>query len=285
VRQSVGRRPGASLLELRNLGHSRNWNRSLCLARGRLIKFLCAHDVLYPRCLEAMVPLFEARSSIGLAFSRRDVELETPDHPAALAWRAKHLCPHEVFGGDLDDVNSGPALVRRWAADGFDRNAVGEPTNVMMARECLQDVGTFNVRIRQRADMELWLRAMTSYDIGFVDRPLARYFVRSGSVTSVNRAASLSWMDNLWLFEGLRAYEPTQAGQPEFRALRRRAARRCIRHAIRSATRGDWGRLRALLDYAEFRLRGRDPNRLCGTLDEEIPPHETPLESTRAGTS
>jgi glycosyltransferase involved in cell wall biosynthesis len=55
----------------RNLGHSGNWNRSLSLARGRLIKFLCADDVLYPDCLEAMVALFTAHPSIGLVFSLR----------------------------------------------------------------------------------------------------------------------------------------------------------------------------------------------------------------------
>jgi glycosyltransferase involved in cell wall biosynthesis len=254
----------------RNLGHSGNWNRSLNLARGRLIKFLCADDILYPDCLEAMVSLFDAHPSIGLVFSLRDVEMEAHDDSAAVAWRTKHLRAHEVFG-DIHEVNSGPALVRKWTASGFGRNAIGEPTNVMMARECLRRVGTFNLRVRQRADMDLWVRAMLFYDVGFVGRPLARYLIRAGSVTEANRRGGLSWMDNLWLFEGLLAYDGIPVAWPEFRALRRQAVGRCVRHAIHAATNGDWSKVRALLDYVGFRLRSPDPERLFGILEEQLP--------------
>jgi glycosyltransferase involved in cell wall biosynthesis len=266
----------------RNLGHSGNWNRSLSLARGRLIKFLCADDVLYPDCLEAMVSLFTTHPSIGLVFSLRDVETEGPDDAAALAWRAKHLRAHELFG-DLDDVNSGPALVRKWIDSRFARNAIGEPTNVMVTRECLRRVGTFNLRVRQRADMDLWVRAMFFHDVGFVGRPLARYLIRSGSgsVTNVNRASSLSWMDRLWFFEGLLSYAEIRNGEwPELRALRRRAARKCIRHALHRALAGDASRLAALRHYVEFRLRGRARERLYGSLGDQGPPGETRAEST-----
>jgi glycosyltransferase involved in cell wall biosynthesis len=264
----------------RNLGHSGNWNRSLTLARGRLIKFLCADDVLYPDCLEAMVALFTAHPSIGLVFSLRDVETEVPDETAARAWRAKHLRAHEIFG-DLDEVNSGPALVRKWIDSRFARNAVGEPTNVMVTRECLRRVGTFNLRVRQRADMDLWVRAMLFHDVGFVGRPLARYLIRSGSVTNLNRAGSLSWMDRLWLFEGLLSYaEIRNGGWPQLRALRRRAARKCTRHALRRALKGDASRLEALHDYVGFRLRGRARERLYGSLDDQGPAGETREEST-----
>ena len=263
----------------RNLGHSGNWNRSLSLARGRLIKFLCADDVLYPDCLEAMVAPFTAHPSIGLVFSLRDVEAEAPDDPAARAWQAKHLRAHEVFG-DLDEVNSGPALVRKWMASRFARNAVGEPTNVMVTRECLQRVGTFNLRVRGRADMDLWLRAMFFYDVGFVGRPLARYLIWSGSLTSVIKAGQLNWMDGLWLYEGLLTFEEIRRGWPELRALRRRAARRCIRHALRRSLEGDASSLEALHQYVGFRLRGRVRERLYGSIDDQGPPGETREESS-----
>jgi glycosyltransferase involved in cell wall biosynthesis len=262
----------------RNLGHSGNWNRSMSLARGRLIKFLCADDVLYPDCLEAMVELFTAHPSIGLVFSLRDVEMEVPGDPVAHEWQAKHMHAHEVFG-DLDEVNSGPALVRKWIASRFARNAVGEPTNVMVTRECLRRVGTFNLRMRRRADMDLWLRAMFFYDVGFVGRPLARYLIWSGSLTSVIKAGRLGWMDGLWLYEGLLTFEEIRHGWPELRALRRRAARRCIRHALRRALEGDASRLEALRHYVGFRLRGRARERLYGSLDDQGPPGETREES------
>jgi glycosyltransferase involved in cell wall biosynthesis len=259
----------------RNLGQSGNWNRSLSLARGRFIKFLCADDVLYPDCLEAMVALFAAHPSIGLVFSLRDVEMEVPDDTAARAWEAKNLRAHAVFGA-LDAVNSGPALVRKWIDSRFARNAVGEPTNVMVTRECLRRVGTFNRRVRQRVDMDLWVRAMLFHDVGFVERPLARYLIRSGSVSQINRAGSLSWMDRVWFLEGLLSYpELDDGGWPELRAMRRRAVRKCLRHALRRALDGDPSKLEALRHYVGFRLRGRARERLYGSLDDQGPPGET----------
>jgi glycosyltransferase involved in cell wall biosynthesis len=258
----------------RNLGHSGNWNRSVSLARGRLIKFLCADDVLFPDCLEEMVGLFDAHPSMGLAFSLREVEAEVPDDPAAVAWKAKALRAHEVFG-DLGEVNSGRALLRRWIASRFARNAVGEPTNVMMARECLRRIGTFHLRLRQRADMDLWVRSMFFSDVGFVGRPLARYLIRRNSVTDVNRAGRLGWMDGLWLLEGLLSHDEIRRAWPELRALRRRAAAKSIRHALHSAMGGDWGKLAAFREYLEFRLPARDPGLLYGALDELVPPGET----------
>jgi glycosyltransferase involved in cell wall biosynthesis len=263
----------------RNLGATANWNRSVSLARGRLIKFLHGDDVLYTDCVEAMVRLFESHPGVGLVFSLRDMEMEVPGDPRAVEFRAKHVYAHEVFG-DLKEVNSGKAMARRWLDSRLGRNAVGEPTNVMMARECLERVGTFSLSLRQRADMDLWLRAMFFYDVGFVRRPLARYLVHAESLTSVNQAGRLSWMDGLWLYDGLLTFEEVRQGWPEVRALRRRAARRCIRHAIHCAMEGDWSKLRALPGYARFRLRGRDPGRLYGSLDDQGPPGETRQEST-----
>ena len=60
--------------------------------------------------------------------------------------------------------------------------------------------------------MDLWVRAMFFCDVGFVDRPLARYLIRSDSVTGINRAGSLSWMDGLWLVEGLLSYQEIRGG-------------------------------------------------------------------------
>ena len=57
-----------------NLGAARNLNRSLSLARGRYMQFLCADDILYPDCVEAMRRVFDSDPRVGLVFSRRDIE-------------------------------------------------------------------------------------------------------------------------------------------------------------------------------------------------------------------
>lgn len=56
----------------RNLGDYPNRNRAAALARGQLIKYHDSDDVMYPHCLEAMVPpmLAEPRASMGISLSK-----------------------------------------------------------------------------------------------------------------------------------------------------------------------------------------------------------------------
>jgi glycosyltransferase involved in cell wall biosynthesis len=254
----------------RNLGHTGNWNRTLNLARGPFIKFLNCDDILYPDCLQAMVDLLDSNPSVGLAFSRRDIELTDPGDPYAVRLKAKHDRGDRHLG-DLDEVNPGRLVFTRWVRDGLAGNWVGEPTNVMMRRSCLREIGTFSFHIYQRADMDLWLRAMYFCDVGFVDRPLAKYVVRSGSLTGVNRATRVGWLDNLWLLDGLLTYDEIRQGCSEVRALRRRAAARVSRHALRCIGTGRWRDLRGAREYLGLRLRGGGLSRskLYGELRDE----------------
>jgi glycosyltransferase involved in cell wall biosynthesis len=262
------------LCNSRNLGQAGNWNRAVSFARGGLIKFLCADDVLYADCLETMVPIFDLNPQVGLVFSRRDVESDEPDVVAK--WNAKHAGGHARFG-DLGEVNSGPPLAARWIAGRLGRNWVGEPTNVMVSKACLDQIGGFNLRIRQRVDMDLWIRAMFFFDVGFVNRPLARYSLRSGSVSDVNRTSGRSWLDQLWLLEGLLTYDEIREGWPELYTLRRRAARKQISHALRSMARADRQKLKDLADYVAVRVRRNpfDAQHLYGSVRDQGRPGET----------
>ena len=55
----------------RNAGAPANGNRALAHARGRLVKFLDADDVLFADCVARMVELAETRPDLGMVFSRR----------------------------------------------------------------------------------------------------------------------------------------------------------------------------------------------------------------------
>jgi glycosyltransferase involved in cell wall biosynthesis len=254
----------------RNLGHTGNWNRTLNLARGTFVKFLNCDDILYPDCLETMVALLQANPGIGLVFSRRDIELTDPADAHAVRLKLKHEAGYRHLG-ELREVNDGRSVFTRWMSEGFSGNWVGEPTNVMMRRDCLRRIGTFSFHIHQRADMDLWLRAMLFCDVGFVDRPLARYVVRPGSLTTVNAASGAGWLDNLWLLEGLLSYDEVGRSCPELRSLRRQTVAKVVRHALRCAATGRWERLRAARTYLALRLRdGRlDRSKLYGELRDQ----------------
>jgi glycosyltransferase involved in cell wall biosynthesis len=252
-----------------NLGHTGNWNKTLNLARGSFVKFLSCDDILYADCLETMVDLLVSHPTVGLVFSRRDIELTDPADPQSVRLKAKHDRGHTHLG-ELGDVNDGRSIFARWIGEGLSGNWVGEPTSVMMRRDCLREIGTFAFHIHQRSDMDLWLRAMYFFDVGFVDRPLAKYVVRSGSLTGVNRATDAGWLDNLWLLDGLLSYEEIRQGSSDVRALRRATIARVSRHALRCIATGKWEPLAAGRDYLVLRLRGGlDRSRLYGELREE----------------
>jgi glycosyltransferase involved in cell wall biosynthesis len=254
----------------RNLGHAGNWNRTLNLANGPFVKFLNCDDIIYPDCLETMVGLLERNPGVGLVFSRRDIELTDPADPAARRLKAKSDAGDRHLG-ELQEVNSGRLLFARWVSEGFTGNWVGEPSNVMMRRDLLRRIGTFSPHLHQRADMDLWLRAMFFSDVGFVDRPLAKYVVRSDSLTAVNQATGAGWLDTLWLVDGLLSYDEVRAGCPELHAMRRKTIAKVARHAVRCLATGKWGRLRAAGDYLALRLRdgGLDRSTLYGALRDE----------------
>ena len=50
----------------------------------------------------------------------------------------------------------------------------------------LDRVGLFTDRMRQSWDVELWLRIMATWDVGFVDEPLALYRYHGASLTQAN---------------------------------------------------------------------------------------------------
>jgi glycosyltransferase involved in cell wall biosynthesis len=257
-----------------NVGVTRNFNRSISLARGRYVKFLCSDDVLLPDCVQAMVGVFESDPRVGLVFSPREVTLEDPGDPIAVQWKAKHERSHTHFG-ELREMSSGEELLEAWIADQLANNWIGEPTNVMMSRECLRRTGTFHLRMHDRADMDLWVRAMLFSSVGFVNRPLSGFLVRPGSLSSFNRRSGQAWLDRLWFLEGLLAYEEVRLRYPQIRWLRTKALAGAARKLRRGRAPRN-GKLAGIKAYLGYRLRGRgDRARLYGTLDDRGPLGET----------
>jgi glycosyltransferase involved in cell wall biosynthesis len=264
-----------------NVGVYRNFNRAVALARGRYIKFLCADDVLEPNCVEEMLRPFALSQRVGLCFTPRTIVLEDTADASGGRWKAKHERTHERFG-ELQELNSGSTLLEPWLADRLADNWIGEPSNVMMSRECLARVGTFPPRMHDKGDMDLWIRAMLDHEVGFVDRPLVRVLVRSDSLGVANRETGRPWLDTVWMFEDILSTDGARR-YPKLRALRRRALARTARNALLRRRVPDRGKLAGARAYTAFRLFGRsDRSRLYGGIDDRVPAGET-VEVSAAG--
>jgi glycosyltransferase involved in cell wall biosynthesis len=242
-----------------NLGQCGNWDRAVALSRAPVLKFLCGDDLLREDCLERMLSVIDRSPSIGLVFCRREVV--AADSRGAAAWAERYAELHRRFG-PLAEVNDGRRLFETYMATGFDDNWIGEPTNAMMRREAYLRLGGFNPAIRQTPDMDLWIRALACYDVGFVDEPLATYRRTSGSVTQTTAADGSRWLDKLWTYESLVEDPVIAARYPALRRAlwrqRARAAARLLRGPLRRtvlATRAS--QARAYLRHLARRSRAR----------------------------
>jgi glycosyltransferase involved in cell wall biosynthesis len=233
-----------------------NHNRAIRLARGELVKFLHADDVLYPDCLERMAAIFDAHPQVGFVFARRRIVLENPDDPEAQEWARRYGTLHGGFAA-LGEVNRGQVLLAQYLptfGDSQYQNWIGEPSAVMLKRECLERVGAFSDRLRQSWDLELWLRMFAVCDVGFVDEPLGAFRYHPRSLTSTNARVRADWLDLLWLYEGLLSEAALEPYHGMIRGFRHRQARRVLRRQLGRLRGGDLD-LRPLGAYFAHRAR------------------------------
>jgi len=243
----------------KNLGAVRNRNRCVTISKGSLVKFLFQDDLLYPTCVEKMARLFEVYKRVGIVFAPRDVLSEDSDDPAVIAWKEHNSMLHTRFGVRLGEVNRGVNLFNFWLASGFRENWVGEPSNVMLRKAYLEEVGLFNTRMRQCSDYEMWIRMMYFYDVGFIDEPLSAFRLHSASATFANIQRNRNWLDMMWLLEGLLRYAQIRKSHPQIKRLRYHEAKRTVEQQIQRIRRRDptpaLYMLRSLADYCIYLLQ------------------------------
>jgi len=246
----------------RTIGAVANHNRAIRLSRGAFVKLLHADDLLHPDCVEAMVALALSDEEIALVFSPREVLLEEGSDPE---WAKRFARPHDRFRR-LERVNEGRDLFRQLLAAGFEENWIGEPSAVLLRRRTLEQVGLFNERLFQIADLELWARIAYGHRLGFVDRNLSVYRHHEQSGTAQNARARRDWFDRMWLLEGLlRIPNLTEEDRSALRRLRRATLRRSLRAQAGRLVHRRW--TPELPSYLAYRAGIGDQARLHEALD------------------
>ncbi len=210
----------------RNLGLARNWNRCVELSRGQFVKFLFQDDILYPQCIERMVQLFLTAENLGLVFAARDIIIDVEDE-ITKEWLQNCATLHTRFRS-LDRINRGRDLFAQYFEKEFLGNWVGEPSSVMIRRECFDRVGLFNTSMYQTCDVEMWLRIMFFYDVGFIQEKLSAFRYHADSTTRANMRSRRDWLDQIKLLGGLLSHDEIRAAYPEIKRFRRLQIMRTI---------------------------------------------------------
>ena len=235
-----------------NIGVVRNFNRCLELARAPYVKYLHADDLLHAGCCERMAALLDQEPGVGLVFAPRDVRLDHPDDPAAQEWRDRYAVLHAPFSS-LERVNDGRRLFREWLEVGIHENLLGEPSAILVRRECFERLGGFNPTLWQLVDIEMWLRIALYYDIGFLPEPLSVYRHHQSSTTADVARTSLDWLDDLWVLERLLCEDLDDGPAALVRSQRRTQLLRVFRGQAGRILRGQ-RKLGPLLAYGRYRV-------------------------------
>lgn len=181
------------ILEHTRLGLVPNWNYSIEFVQEHLpdtkyIKFLFQDDLLTPDCLAKMMELVNQNRHIGMVFSRRFLIGETDRSLLWLRDLSAHWSEIKSIGAGLNYFNDPHFLLPP-------DNKIGEPTNVLISMKVFDRLGLFDPQFQQYCDLEMWLRIMANFDVGFIDGELAGFRIHPHQTTWQNQKQDRVWAE------------------------------------------------------------------------------------------
>jgi hypothetical protein len=164
----------------KNLGPRRNMNLCLARCRGKYIAFLPDDDLMLPENLQRKHEVLEARAEVGLVHSRYHLIDE-----------ASHIVRENTnWGHGPERFDDAMEDRRELLANSYNRINL---STVLFRRACYEKLGGFTIgrkgQIGLAFDYEYWMRIALYYNIAFLARPLVKWRIHSGSLTSTNLAS------------------------------------------------------------------------------------------------
>lgn len=203
-----------------NQGHIATYNEGLADVKGDYVLLLSADDLLTPGCLARATSLMEEHPSVGLAYGFA-VEFSDGDVPVARTTAKSWI----VWSGR-------DWLMQRCKAGG---NALKSP-EALLRTDLLRKIGGYRSDLPHAADFELWMRAATVSDIGYVAGADQAYY----RVHATNMHHSMfdmldDFSQRLASFEVV--FQERSEALEDFDSLRDTAYRALARNALNQAIR------------------------------------------------
>lgn len=153
-----------------------NWNHLVALARGELVKVVCADDLVHPDIVSQQVAVLVENPQVALVSCRRHLISE----------RSSVLAARRGLAG-LTGLHSGRTTVRRVVRHGG--NPIGEPACALFRRDHFDAVGGFDASLVFPMDIDLWVRLLRHGDFFGMAQALAAFRAGTGSISSNLSAA------------------------------------------------------------------------------------------------
>jgi glycosyltransferase involved in cell wall biosynthesis len=152
-------------IEQVNSGVSVARNAAIAIATGSYLAFLDSDDTLLEESLWRRVAVLNTRPDIGLVCS----DALTPGRKGELVLKSK------------ESRTPRNKKSFRWETVGF----CATTSSVMVRKECMKEVGSFEAALRQGQDWYQWVKLSRVCDMAYLDIPLALYRVHETNVTRV----------------------------------------------------------------------------------------------------
>ena len=154
-----------------NIGHVRNFNKGIAMARGKYVWLVSADDFLIsPHALARYVDVMERNPKVGYVFSCATTAQGANQTRQAPFW--------EAYTGKKDRIWKGRTFLKRLI-----RNNCIIMSSVMARKECYQKAGMFSLEMPYANDWYLWSSMALHYDVAYLSEPMACCRVHGDSLT------------------------------------------------------------------------------------------------------
>ena len=154
-----------------NLGHLRNYNKGIALARGDFIWLISPDDYLRkPYALERYVNVMEQNPHLGYVLCPA-IKVENGSETELVSWSTH---------GTTDQILSGHEFLEKLLIG----NCVVAPTG-MVRRECYDKVTTFPLNMPNSGDWYLWCAFALDYDVGYMAEPMVCYRIHTANMSVI----------------------------------------------------------------------------------------------------
>ncbi len=133
----------------RNIGMEANWNKSLQLARGELIKLLCADDIIYPNCVSSQVDILQCpiNFDVSLVTGLRNI----------LRKNGQILIKSRGLRGISGKISYAQIVKLIFK---YGTNPIGEPATVMFRKKDFLKIGRFSAHRPYLIDLDFWIKLL-----------------------------------------------------------------------------------------------------------------------------
>ena len=169
-------------------GIAENWNNCIKNSDGEFIKFLFQDDLLDSTCIEKMIDILIADSSIGLVSCKRDIISNFED-------KSEYVKSWKLNFGNLQsdlsyDANNNILLDSSFIKSKYflspPINKIGEPSLYFFKKNLVEEIGYFDNSFKQLLDYEFCCRVLKKYKILILGECLASFRLHKNQATSFN---------------------------------------------------------------------------------------------------